>query len=991
MGLLCLFLITILFAVGALIIKYKLESFRTQVQEEAQRRMGSGLQLGNVMVNGLRGLRIDNLDVELPARGGPRCRVQAPSAYIYIDIADLLYGQMTLDRVQVDDSTITVEADRTAMISEHGVARWADDELLRLPAFRATGRDCTLLLKQPGESIEIRDFFFDVSRMTDSPDLSAHVTGTLGGKAANQVDVRVRYSSPTDFDARVFFAALGTDDVARFVPGVKRAVQSGAFSPSLRVSGYSNDTWVVSCDAPFEEVRLMNQPEFVTPLSGTLTALGSYDRAAHTFRVVAAQIDADQLRGTLSGQVVMGSESPQLDLQFRAEQWPVTEIVNLLVQQRLQEHGALDVVFEDSNDLVLTLQGPLSQPSIHGTGDVARGRITFQPKDSTYPKADLAFSRLHVAWDAQTKAMAGSLTVEDGTITHAKSGLTFEKVACALSFDQQQVRVEPLSARLRDSMVSGAMAYDYQAHEGELALNGTVPSLETLPLKTFFKDATLTGSAHVELTGTRKGGQYVIDASLDAGQAGIAYEWWFDKPAGVGAAARVKTTLVPRKRMTIEVGGEVAETKLTGTVAMTYAASAERKWRATKITATSPSLDVVTVGKCLRLPYRFSGGKGRDATYSWERLDSGDKHWRMRANGVIDAIDLLPDGGAIPIRLKDAVVGVDLNRTDNSTGTLTVEVSNAAMPAFGNLWFIPLRTDPALLEKYPPTPRAWTYDLKAAELTLPPWIGSGFNGTAYTNDAGGGLTRYAATVEGGEIEGSYKSHRASNTYESDVTFRSVPIKYFLEHLKYPPILTGVSTGKVTWGLDRDDPDTLQGTGLFDVRGGNVDTQFFFSQLEGNAGNVPALPPALPFDLVHAEIEFHRDMVKTPQVQLLSPGLSLNASGSFVRGGDMNYDLKLAISPETAQRIPVLRESFNIEGHRISQKDLELAFVVTGPTFNPRGEISGLPPARVTFVSGALGITSEAVKLIDTPRRILVDLLKMGGGMLGAQGRNESGK
>ena len=208
MGLLCLFLITILFAVGALIIKYKLESFRTQVQEEAQRRMGSGLQLGNVMVNGLRGLRIDNLDVELPARGGPRCRVQAPSAYIYIDIADLLYGQMTLDRVQVDDSTITVEADRTAMISEHGVARWADDELLRLPAFRATGRDCTLLLKQPGESIEIRDFFFDVSRMTDSPDLSAHVSGTLGGKAANQVDVRVRYSSPTDFDARVFFAAL---------------------------------------------------------------------------------------------------------------------------------------------------------------------------------------------------------------------------------------------------------------------------------------------------------------------------------------------------------------------------------------------------------------------------------------------------------------------------------------------------------------------------------------------------------------------------------------------------------------------------------------------------------------------------------------------------------------------------------------------------------------------------------------------------------------
>jgi len=38
---------------------------------------------------------------------------------------------------------------------------------------------------------------------------------------------------------------------------------------------------------------------------------------------------------------------------------------------------------------------------------------------------------------------------------------------------------------------------------------------------------------------------------------------------------------------------------------------------------------------------------------------------------------------------------------------------------------------------------------------------------------------------------------------------------------------------------------------------------------------------------------------------------------------------------------------------------------------------------VTLVSGAFEVGSDVTKIIDIPRQILVDLLKLGGGLVGA--------
>jgi hypothetical protein len=64
--------------------------------------------------------------------------------------------------------------------------------------------------------------------------------------------------------------------------------------------------------------------------------------------------------------------------------------------------------------------------------------------------------------------------------------------------------------------------------------------------------------------------------------------------------------------------------------------------------------------------------------------------------------------------------------------------------------------------------------------------------------------------------------------------------------------------------------------------------------------------------------------------------------------------------------------------------IELPFHVTGPTGAPVGAVTDAPPMRVTLVTGALEVTREAFNVLDAPRKILVDLLKTAGGLVGAR-------
>jgi hypothetical protein len=58
--------------------------------------------------------------------------------------------------------------------------------------------------------------------------------------------------------------------------------------------------------------------------------------------------------------------------------------------------------------------------------------------------------------------------------------------------------------------------------------------------------------------------------------------------------------------------------------------------------------------------------------------------------------------------------------------------------------------------------------------------------------------------------------------------------------------------------------------------------------------------------------------------------------------------------------------------------------VQGPLFNPQGELTEAPGLGVTLVSSALELTNDAMRVIDIPRKVLLDLLRIGGGIVGVK-------
>jgi hypothetical protein len=195
-----------------------------------------------------------------------------------------------------------------------------------------------------------------------------------------------------------------------------------------------------------------------------------------------------------------------------------------------------------------------------------------------------------------------------------------------------------------------------------------------------------------------------------------------------------------------------------------------------------------------------------------------------------------------------------------------------------------------------------------------------------------------------------------------------------------------TTGAIDYEVDLDDPNTLKGRGDLHFYEGRFSADYLFDRLRGFLqDDTGALPPSLRFSQLDFALLLDGDTVTTNDIRLVLDGITITGNGHFVTQADMDYTLTAAISPETAVRMPVFRDYFNVEGHRVSQNNLELTFQVAGPTFSPSSEVVGLPSVGVTVVSGAAELGSEALKVIDTPRQILLDLFRIGGAIVGGGG------
>ncbi len=981
-------MLSALFATGALLTKFNIEAFGSELERRLADHVGADVSLGDIYVDGLRGLVVEEFELALTAEGGPVARISTPRAEIRINAVDLLYGKVTVERIEMHRTKVVVERPEDSV--------WYDPdgfdlrELFDIPAshgFRVTGRDCSLEVRNivGDTNAMMGPVHFDVARLIDAEDLSANIEGYLSGDAEKQIRIRLSMASFDDFDLRVTSEELSAADVNVFLPSERQFVEAGWTSPTIWVGARPNRALLVSLEAAFEELLIRDQPEFLSPATGHLTAHASYSADTTKLTVTAAKAESEELSGILDGEIDFSGEYPGFDLRLQATKLPVQQLLDHWgLEGRIEDYGATELTLDEPQTITLALRGNSDQPELIGEVRAPSGKFVFAPQSPNDTKIEMALGSIDVAWNSSSETLHGAISILDGTIDHKPTGIVATHTMGTLRIDEKQILAEPLTATITGMPFSASLAYNFDSKDADVTLSGVLARVEETALYDLVRDTLISGDVNIRQAIIKKRGErYDIEADVDGAQCRVEYAWWFDKRAGIGANVNVKASLLENKALDVEANGEVASTSLQATMALRHRGGDDSPWQLHSASAQSDHIDVTAIAQCLKLPYHVSGGIGHDGRYQWDRDLGMADGWRLQASAVFDEVRVLPstEGATTPMVFKDLIVDSESSNSDVNSGNVTLRAKSARMPAIKEPWLLAVdKTPPEGIDFKDPN-RQWRYFLEADAISLPPWEGTGFKAEAFSNHQSAGFSSYAANIGEGRLEGSYSVNRGDNHFTSTVSWDHVPAETLIAHLGFPDVLEGSLSGGISYNLDKDDPSTVKGTGQFKIADGRFSADYIASLIEGQTvGDLGALPPSLRFSEFSGSVELDRDIVRTPAIHLVSDALNMDGQGQYIRDGDMDYQIQVAVSPETAERIPAMRDSMNLRGHRISQTDIELEFRLAGPTFNPQGRLEAMPPVGVTLVSGAIEVTSQ---VIDFPRKILVDLLKMGGGMLGA--------
>jgi len=985
--LLALLVLAAIMSGGALFLKYELAELRTAVENYAESRTGARFAFDSVHVAGFRGVRLDDLRVTYALPEGPITRMHVPTAFVYVDVLDLLSGNVVVEHVRLDRARIEVERpiDHRWYTPGEGTEQGAlSIEQALLPeahAVRVTGRECTLDLYNVVGTTHFRmtDIDLDVSKLQDSAEMVAQFTGYMDGNRQKEAHARLAFAGLNDFDVRVELGPITASDVNVFLPADQHVVREGSVRASARIDAYPNRPVGIWIDAELAQVLTRNQPEFLPPVDGAMSLSAQYDMETATLKLTAARAETNAFVGDVAGQVHFAGNRPEFDLAFEATEIPVRPILSAILDEEVDVYGDLAWEIVDPASINVMVSGTTDDPHIAAGARLAGATVSFQPEDTRWPEGELTFGGIRLEWNSATGQPSGQGSLLAGRIGHALAEMEATNLTGILRIDEGRLSTQSLSGSITGQSFVGAVDYDIASRTGEFELNGGIPAFEDTPLHDRFGKTVIWGGASIRCTGTLAPGRYTADANVDASQARVAHSWWLDKPRGLGATGNVKATFIPNDSLGLDIDAEVAASHILADVQLRHIGN---KWTLISTDATSDRADISSIGRLVRVPYSISGSTGTNLTYAWRRQFEGPDEWVIEAKGDVDHIALTPEGGDAPISLWNGQLDLFMTRGDDNRGILKLSAEEAHTPPItGGKWFIDPRKDDPLLDVYPRIPRVWTMELAAANLTVPPWEGTNFRGEAYFDRPHSGLRTFGANVGGGHIQGWYSNQSGENITELHADWTEVPSVYLLDHIGMPSVLTGPNTGRVEYKVDRDDPSTREGQGSFTISGGRFSADYLISLLEGQFDDgAGSLPPSLGFETVSADVEFERDVVRTPRVSLVSEGLMIEGQGQFITDGDVDYELNVSIDPATAERIKPLREGLNLEGMKIAGQRVNLAFSVSGPMFNPRGEVEKLPGADVVLVSGALGVGSN---IIDVPRNLLVDLLKLGGGLLGA--------
>jgi hypothetical protein len=973
------------------------DALQLELAEQAQRRFGESANFDSVSLVGARSMRIEQPRLALHPTESVSIHLEGPEALLSLDAAALMDGRAVPGKVQLKRARIVVHV--RAANSEQPVDQVLKTFLTSLHEFQLpfdiSGADCELVIRL--DSSDETFVFEDVQlvfRSVGEEGFVARVASVFDEGASALVRARRQGGGP----AEVLLACEGVPAkrLRALVPREHAGKLGGVIDLTLDArssSEHSAEGWVEVAAAG---LPLQTFPIELPSSSADLRAHLQLDLASNSLSASAGEVVSGELSASWSGDVLLSSQKVDGNLHLVMDDPPIAWIEERLREEAASHRvhkGEVEYSLVECRELSFAGEADDGQFTYAVEADGLEADVAYQPADPHLPRVEAKLKAPRALWSS-TDGFEADLLVRDGIVRHPQTGLRIERVNGVARFQGEEVFLDSATARLHAAPWALSGSYHLSEGSGQCEVSGVVPALEETPLAQAIQHTDLSGRASLTASATYDGSRVVFEGAVDASQTEILYRTWFLKPPGIGASGSVSGWFEPKGHSELEA--QIESAAAAGSASLRFAHDGT-KWRIRGMEAFFDRADPMIIGKCLRLPYVFTGSDVRDVQYSWTRDagqdDDGGMYWHAESTAHVDIFSMRAVEAQTRMVVRNAVVQTQFaNAPGGNTGFVDLKANSASMPALGETWFVKVDFPPELRERFPLKERALTYALSCDELTVPPWNGTGFQGRAYFNEEALGVSEFSANVGDGRISGSYDKDRDANAYRAMFDWAGVPAHYFLEHMDLPELLTGTTTGTVSYSRDNDDPSTLNGQSRFAVTHGLFSADFILHELGQQMGEEQApLPPHLHFERLEVQADFSNDRVATPDVSLISEGLTMNAEGAFVTGGDLDYEVRVSIDPETAARVPALRDNLNLEGHRLAQQDVQLAFHLSGPMIKPRGRLAEAPPVSVTLVTGGLEVVNEAVRVIDTPRKVLMDLLKIGGGIVGAGRAPESGE
>ena len=996
----------VLCALGALFLKSRLDEAHTLTMNALRNRIGVEFNFDTLRTEGLRTLHITNVHVAAPIPGLGKASVDVEALRLRFSISDILRGQVVVSEVAVQGGHAVLEmTSRGERQSLSSVPREPFTFPVHLPKITLLGNDCSMEVRLAGleQPMLVQNLQFELSSLPEAPLLSGNLEALLSYKEETTGIALSGHYKPDSFEGQAEIARISADAVRHFA-----ALPEGlSGETALSVHAWGNPAQRAHAEIKITAAHL-NYPGLPVPIEdmdASIAALLRWDGDSRRLDVVEGTVLTPLARIAMRGGMDFQPSPPVLDLSAVITDIPVESLLPQFMPEAVAKLGKVEVAFPEHAEAQLAISGALSKPEINARLLVPALNIAFNPADKQLPKASLQLAGGDFTWKNFAGVPEGTINISDGSVASAAFGVDATGLAGTVTLDKAGIALRPFVASISGKPFSGEARYELPSGNLVFAASGMLTAIEKTPLYNITHGLYIEGDVGFIASGSyARDGKITLKASADVTRGMVAFEWWLRKPIGVGANIKdLELVITPGKTMAIQGEAFVEDTHVLATFDYRYY---QGKWKNHHIRVDLPVLEVNSAGKCFNIPYTATGGTCRDGFYERRAAGTHVDDNIATVGGFFEHVVFLADGGETPLVCRDAQVAVTLTSIKDveNTAELTLHTAEAHVPPFTETWLLPLGSDdPQYTDEYAlhyfkedderrkaqgttSVPRPWTHNLSSDVITVPPWEGRNFSARLHTNDDGTFFDFFRAEVGEGSLEGTYTHKKEDNVVELNATWDSIPAKYLIRHLELPEILAGTCSGKASHVVDQDDPRTTMRTeGDFTI----VDGHFLGDALReafqhAFSDSFAALhPAALRFDKVTSDLRIEGDHIYTDNLTLHSQGMSIKGSGVWVMEGDLDYRIDIAVSPDLADQLPVLRDSFNVQGFRMTQRDIELGFHLTGPTFSPTGQLAGLPPMAVTVVSGAAEMTSEAMRFLDTPRQMLMSIFRVGGGILGA--------